>query len=60
MYNYYNATSEGDTTHLNPRGETLFGRMVNDLLNEKYADLFGEYTVENATLSGLLQEGFPA
>lgn len=59
-YNLFNATRQGDTTHLNEWGGTVFGRLVSDLLVEKYGEVFGEWTVPNATLSALLEEGLPA
>lgn len=59
-YNLLNATRQGDTTHLNEWGGTVFGRLVSDLLVEKYGRVFEEWTVPNATLSALLDEGLPA
>lgn len=60
QYNLFNATRQGDTTHLNEYGGVVFGRLVSDLLNEKYGEVFGEWTVPNATLSEALAEGVPA
>lgn len=45
---------------MNKKGEKVFGRLVSDLLNEKYGDVFGKWTVKNETLSGLLRNGLPA
>ncbi|KAF2164013.1 carbohydrate esterase family 12 protein [Zasmidium cellare ATCC 36951] len=59
-YNLFNATRQGDTTHLNEWGGTVFGRLVSDLLVEKYEEVFGDWTAPNATLSALLEEGLPA
>ncbi|KXT13667.1 hypothetical protein AC579_4991 [Pseudocercospora musae] len=43
--------AEGDHTHLNDYGSVVFGRLVSDLLLEKYGEKFEEWTVPNATLS---------
>ena len=59
-YNLFNATRQGDTTHLNEFGGVVFGRLVSDLLNEKYGDLFGKWTVKNETLSEQLAMGVAA
>ncbi|KAF7184978.1 Rhamnogalacturonan acetylesterase RhgT [Pseudocercospora fuligena] len=52
--------AEGDHTHLNDYGSVVFGRLVSDLLVEKYGEIFEEWTVPNATLSAALEEGIPA
>jgi len=58
MYNWgENGTTGNDRTHLNPWGEVVFARMVSDLLVEKYGEEFGEWTVKNETLSGLIKDG---
>lgn len=48
--------SDGDGTHLNTAGETVFGRLVADLLLEKRDDL-EEYFTPNEELSRKLKEG---
>ncbi|KAL3426825.1 gdsl-like lipase acylhydrolase [Phlyctema vagabunda] len=48
--------SEKDYTHLNERGSVVFGRLVSDLLVEKYEDI-KEWTVPNKTLSTLIHSG---
>lgn len=48
-----------DTTHLNSWGSVVFGRLVSDLLGEKFEDI-RMWTVANETLSRELQEGVPA
>lgn len=50
-------TTGKDRTHLNPRGEVVFARMVSDLLLEKYESEFAQWTVANETLSQLIEEG---
>ena len=59
-YNLVNATNEGDRTHLNAWGSVVFGRLVSDLLVEKYGSVFQEWTVANSTLSEDLGEGIAA
>jgi len=54
-YNYL----PDDRTHLNEWGSVVFGRLVSDLLVEKYKDI-KVWTKANETLSGLLREGVPA
>lgn len=54
-YNYL----PDDRTHLNDRGSVVFGRLVSDLLVEKYKDIVA-WTKPNATLSAALKEGVPA
>lgn len=49
-----------DNTHLNDWGSVVFGRMVSDLLVEKYSELFGKWTVKNETLSEAIKNGVPA
>lgn len=49
-----------DNTHLNDWGSVVFGRMVSDLLVEKYGDVFEQWTVENQTLSEAIEAGLPA
>ena len=49
----------GDRTHLNPWGGVVFGRLVSDLLVEKFEDV-KKWTVPNATLSEQIREGVPA
>ncbi|EUC49614.1 carbohydrate esterase family 12 protein [Bipolaris oryzae ATCC 44560] len=57
-YNWVgNGSTARDRTHLNPWGEVVFGRVVSDLLVEKYAGEFGQWTVRNETLSRLIREG---
>ncbi|KAK1142147.1 hypothetical protein N8T08_008073 [Aspergillus melleus] len=48
--------SDGDGTHLNTAGETVFGRLVADLLLEKRDDL-EEYFTPNEELSRKIEEG---
>lgn len=48
--------SEGDSTHLNPAGEKVFGRMTLDLLLEAREDL-SEYFDENEALSEKIANG---
>lgn len=48
--------SDGDGTHLNATGETVFGRLVADLLLEKRDDL-EEYFTPDEELSRKLREG---
>jgi hypothetical protein len=45
-----------DWTHLNEWGGVVFGRLVSDLLIEKFPEL-QEVTKPNATLSALIREG---
>ncbi|KAH7129189.1 SGNH hydrolase-type esterase domain-containing protein [Dactylonectria macrodidyma] len=52
---YYNSR-EGDRTHLNPAGETVFGRMVADLLLRKRRDLT-KYVTPNLALSEKIWAG---
>lgn len=54
-YNYL----PDDRTHLNDWGSVVFGRLVSDLLVEKYDDI-AVWTKPNATLSEALREGIPA
>jgi hypothetical protein len=54
----YNLASN-DWTHLNEWGGVVLGRLVSDLLVEKFAEL-REVTKNNATLSALIKEGKPA
>lgn len=54
-YNYL----PDDRTHLNDWGSVVFGRLVSDLLVEKYEDV-AVWTRPNATLSAALREGVPA
>ena len=54
----YNLASD-DWTHLNEWGGVVFGRLVSDILVEKFAEL-REATKSNATLSALIKEGKPA
>ncbi|EMD97335.1 carbohydrate esterase family 12 protein [Bipolaris maydis ATCC 48331] len=57
-YNWVgNGSTARDRTHLNPWGEVVFGRLVSDLLVEKYAGEFKQWTVGNETLSRLIREG---
>jgi len=51
--------AQGDRTHLNPWGGVIFGRMVSDLLVEKFEDV-REWTVANATLSEQIRDGVAA
>lgn len=48
-----------DRTHLNEWGSVVFGRLVSDLLVEKYRDI-EVWTKANETLSRQLREGVPA
>ncbi|KAF9871097.1 gdsl-like lipase acylhydrolase [Colletotrichum karsti] len=48
--------SSGDSTHLNVAGETVFGRLVADLLLEKRLDL-AQYIKENQALSDKIKNG---
>jgi hypothetical protein len=54
-YNYL----PDDRTHLNEWGSVVFGRLVSDLLVEKYRDI-AIWTSANETLSEALREGVPA
>ncbi|PPJ60097.1 hypothetical protein CBER1_03108 [Cercospora berteroae] len=60
QYNLINATIDGDRTHLNDYGSVVFGRLVSDLLVDKYGKQFKEWTVKNQTLSALLAKGIAA
>lgn len=51
--------SPSDNTHLNLHGSVVFGRIVSDLLVAKYSDI-AAYTIPNATLTALINEGKPA
>lgn len=48
-----------DTTHLNDWGSVVFGRIVSDLLVEKYEDI-ARWTRPNATLTIEIERGIPA
>ena len=48
-----------DRTHLNEWGGVVFGRLVSDLLVEKYKDI-KVWTTANETLSRALRDGLPA
>ncbi|WYZ33957.1 hypothetical protein EsH8_I_000233 [Colletotrichum jinshuiense] len=48
--------ASGDSTHLNPAGEIVFGRLVVDLLLEKRTDLV-EFFKENNALSDKIKNG---
>ncbi|KAK5137880.1 hypothetical protein LTR08_006649 [Meristemomyces frigidus] len=48
-----------DTTHLNDYGSVVFGRIVSDLMVEKYDDI-KFWTKPNATLTYELDHGIPA
>ena len=48
-----------DQTHLNAKGSVVFGRMVSDLMVEKYEDI-KFWTRPNATLTYELEHGIPA
>jgi hypothetical protein len=48
-----------DRTHLNEWGSVVFGRLVSDLLVERYEDV-AVWTRPNVTLSAKLREGVPA
>lgn len=52
---YYNL-AEGDRTHLNPKGEVVFGRLVIDLLLDQRKDL-GCYFKPSPVLSEKLRKG---
>jgi lysophospholipase L1-like esterase len=54
-YNYL----PDDRTHLNEWGSVVFGRLVSDLLVERYEDV-AVWTRPNVTLSAKLREGVPA
>jgi len=45
-----------DTTHLNDHGSVVFGRIVSDLMVEKYGDI-GRWTLPNRTLSFDVENG---
>jgi len=45
-----------DTTHLNDHGSVVFGRIVSDLMVEKYEDI-GRWTLPNRTLSFDVENG---
>jgi len=49
----------GDRTHLNAWGGVVFGRLVSDLMVEKFEDV-AAWTVPNATLSEQIKDGVPA
>jgi lysophospholipase L1-like esterase len=51
--------AQGDRTHVNAWGGVVFGRMVSDLLVEKFEDVKA-WTVANETLSGLIRDGVAA
>lgn len=51
--------AQGDRTHLDTWGGVVFGRMVSDLLVEKFEDVKA-WTVANETLSGLIKDGVAA
>ncbi len=56
----YDVTLAGtDHTHLNIWGSTVFGRMVSDLMGEKYSDI-AAVTAPNVTLSVLIADGVAA
>ena len=48
-----------DTTHLNDWGSVVFGRMVSDLMVEKYEDI-RLWTRQNETLTWEIEHGIPA
>jgi len=48
-----------DTTHLNDYGSVVFGRMVSDLMVDKYDDILF-WTVSNTTLTNEIEHGIPA
>lgn len=48
-----------DYTHLNVSGSVVFGRIVSDLMAEKYKDL-RVVTRKNETLTREIEEGVPA
>ncbi|KAF2135245.1 carbohydrate esterase family 12 protein, partial [Aplosporella prunicola CBS 121167] len=54
----YNLKST-DNTHLNEHGSVVFGRLVSDLLEEKYDDI-AEWTTKDEELSQLIKDGKPA
>jgi hypothetical protein len=55
----YNLDST-DNVHLNKRGGVVFGRLVSDLLVEKYPSNFEAFTKPDADLSALIAAGKPA
>ena len=48
-----------DTTHLNDHGSVVFGRLVSDLLVEKYEDI-AYWTRPNGTLTSEIERGVSA
>ncbi len=48
-----------DTTHLNPWGQAVFGRMVADLIIDAIPSL-GSYITPNETMSERIANGLPA
>ena len=48
-----------DTTHLNDWGSVVFGRIVSDLLVDKYGDI-AYWTKPNRTLTWEVEHGIPA
>lgn len=51
--------AQGDRTHLNSWGGVVFGRLVSDLMVEKFEDI-REWTAPNATLSEQIRDGVQA
>lgn len=58
-YNYAGTGSAADTTHLNPWGEVVFGRMVADLVVRARPEMEG-WVRKNETLSEAIWSGVPA
>ena len=58
--NEYNwGDDKKDTTHLNPWGETVFGRMMADLIVDALPAL-ESYFIANKTMSDRIANGLPA
>lgn len=58
--NEYNwGDDKKDTTHLNPWGEVVFGRMMADLITDALPDLESYFT-PNKTMSDRIANGQPA
>ena len=51
--------AEDDKTHLNHWGSVVFGRIVSDLLVEKYRDI-AAWSKPNTTLTEEIKQGIPA
>lgn len=58
-YEYNWGDDKKDTTHLNPWGEVVFGRMIADLIVNALPSL-EPYITTNATMSDRIGNGLPA